>query len=329
MTDRFRTRVEIEPSVDKIGYDTRCLFMGSCFTENIGERMAALKFPVLLNPFGTLFNPVSVSDNLDLLIRGKHFNAGDLSVHHGLWFSFRHYTGFSHPDQHRCLSGINGALENAATWLKQCNYLVLTFGTSWVYLHNRSGTIVANCHKIPAAEFTRKLLSPPEIIEKLDACLQSIREFNPAIRVIFTVSPVRHWKDGAVNNQLSKSILHYSIHEVLKKHPQASYFPAYEIFMDELRDYRFYAGDMLHTSEQGVDYVWERFCDTWLDDTSRKTMAGVSAVLRAVAHRPSHTETTNHKKFVENTLKQINNLTVLYPFLDFSNEIAILQNKIS
>jgi hypothetical protein len=329
MTDRFRTRVEIEPSVDKIGYDTPGLFMGSCFAENIGERMASRKFPVLLNPFGTLFNPVSVCDNLELLIRGKPFSTGDLSIHNGLWFSFRHYTGFSHPDKHICLSGINHALENAVAWLKHCKYLVLTFGTAWGFLHNRSGTIVANCHKIPAAEFTRMLLSPAEITGKLDACLQHILELNPGIRVIFTVSPVRHWNDGAVNNQLSKSILHYSIHEVLKKHPQASYFPAYEIVMDELRDYRFYAGDMLHPSEQGVDYVWERFCDTWLSDSSRKTMAGVSAVLKAVAHRPSHTESTNHKKFVGNTLKQIENLTGLHPFLDFSNEIAILQNNIS
>jgi hypothetical protein len=152
--------------------------------------------------------------------------------------------------------------------------MVLTFGTAWVYVYNRSGSIVANCHKIPAGEFTRSLLSPGKIIETLDGFLHRIREFNPRIRIIFTVSPVRHWKDGAVNNQLSKSILHYSIQEVLKVHPHTAYFPAYEIFMDELRDYRFYAADMLHPSEQAVDYTWERFCETWFDEQSRKLWPG-------------------------------------------------------
>ena len=140
--------------------------------------------------------------------------------------------------------------------------------------------------------------------------LTALKRLNPGIRVIFTVSPVRHWKDGAVNNQLSKSILHISIHELIKNHPNTRYFPAYEIFMDELRDYRFYAADMLHPSEQGTAYVWERFCDTWIDDSAKKIMAGVTAVLKAVDHRPWQTESPNLKEFIENTLKQIDQLTI-------------------
>jgi hypothetical protein len=143
--------------------------------------------------------------------------------------------------------------------------------------------------------------------------------------VIFTLSPVRHWSDGAENNQLSKSVLHYSIHEIMKKHNHTSYFPAYEIFMDELRDYRFYAADMLHPSEQGSNYVWERFCDAWVDEPSKKIMAQVAAVLKAVGHRPLHAETATHKKFLQNTRRHIERLTTLYPFLDFSNEVTLLQ----
>ncbi len=159
--------------------------------------------------------------------------------------------------------------------------------------------------------------------------LEALKKINPGARIIFTVSPVRHWKDGAVNNQLSKSILLLAIHRLMKKHSSISYFPAYEIFMDELRDYRFYAADMLHPSETGSEYVWERFCDSWLDEPSKKTMAGVTAILKAVAHRPKQIDLPNLKKFSENLLKQIDQLTLSNPNLDFSPEIAILRERLS
>jgi hypothetical protein len=325
MMDKFRTLVDIPGSPDKISYHSKCLFMGSCFADNIGECMAAYKFPVLLNPFGTLFNPSSMAENLNILIQGKEFSAGELVCHDGLWFSFNHYTAFAHPHLAICLSAINKSLSDASSWLKQCSYLLLTFGTAWIYIYNKTGKLVANCHKIPAVEFTRKLLEPRDIIESYDTLLNELSNFCPGIRIIFTVSPVRHWKDGAVNNQLSKSILHYSIQELLKLHKNTTYFPAYEIFMDELRDYRFYANDMLHPSDQGTSYVWERFIETWMDESTKKPMAGVKAILKAVTHRPLHTETLNHKKFIHNTLKQIEQLTGLYPFLDFSKEIDMLR----
>jgi hypothetical protein len=202
---------------------------------------------------------------------------------------------------------------------------LLTFGTAFYYQHKETGKIVANCHKLPAAVFMKKMASPEEIIALYDHLLNQLHEHNPSIHIIFTLSPVRHWADGAENNQLSKSILHYSIHELVKKYPLACYFPAYEIFIDELRDYRFYAADMLHPSETGTDYVWERFCKTWIDKRSEKIMAGVKAIIKALGHRPLHTETTSFCKFVQNTMQQIHNLTQSYPFLDFRNEIAILQ----
>jgi len=299
--------------------------MGSCFADNIGKIMTGYKFPVMLNPFGTMFNPASLADNIRNLITGKEFTPDDLLYHNGLWISFNHYTGYTHPNRDKCLLSINNSANTASAWLKHCDYLLLTFGTAWAYLYNETGKLVANCHKLPPSSFTRMLLEPADIVAQYDALLPVLKQYNPNIRVIFTLSPVRHWSDGAVSNQLSKSMLHCSIHEILKKHDSTFYFPAYEIFMDELRDYRFYAADMLHPSEQGSNYVWERFCDTWVDEPAKKIMAGVTAILKAARHRPLHTNTTSHKKFHQNTLKQIQHLTTLYPFLDFSNEIALLQ----
>lgn len=323
--DPFRTPVSIPESAEKISYLTKCLFMGSCFADSIGEIMASYKFPVLLNPFGTLFNPASIAQNIDLLISGKTFTRDDLLHHNDLWFSLNHYTAFSHPDPETCLMRVNQSASGASAWLKDCNYLLLTFGTSWAFRYKETGNVVANCHKLPSSQFDQVLLQPAAIIEQYNNLLIQLKSMNPGIRVIFTLSPVRHWANGAMGNQLSKSVLHYSIHEILKRHSFTSYFPAYEIFMDELRDYRFYAADMLHPSEQGTRYVWEKFCDCRMDDVTKKIMAGVEAVFKALNHRPLHTDTTNHKTFIQNTLKHIKRLQEQHPFLDFNNEIAQLQ----
>ena len=327
--DKFRTKVEFPGSGEKIGYNSRCLFMGSCFTEEIGGRMGSHKFPVRINPFGTLFNPASICDNLEMLIEEKVFSKDDLFMHNGMWFSFSHYTGFDRPGQQECLELVNKSIQDASAWIRQCNYILITLGTAWTFIYKATGKLVANCHKLPSGDFTRRLLEPEEIGEKVDHLLASLEKINPGALIIFTVSPVRHLKDGAVNNQLSKSILLLSIHRLMKKHSTIRYFPAYEIFMDELRDYRFYAADMLHPSETGSEYVWERFCDAWLDEPSKKTMAGVSAILKAVAHRPKQIDLPNLKKFSENLLKQIDQLTLSNPTLDFSPEIAILRERLS
>jgi hypothetical protein len=322
--DKFHTRVEIPKPAETLGYHTPSLWMGSCFADTIGKIMAEAKFPVLLNPFGTLFNPHSIGDNLRRLVTGESFRAEQLEHHNGLWFSFSCYTLLSHHERETCLSNLNRSLQSASRWLEKSSFLFITLGTARIFQRKDTGEVVANCHKLPASAFTTRLLQPAEIIHQFETVLAMLRNYNPNIRVVFTVSPVRHWSDGAVNNQLSKSILHYSIHELIKNHNQVSYFPAYEIFMDELRDYRFYAADMLHPSDQGSHYVWERFAETWLDAEAKKIMAGVTAVIKAAGHRPQHAESTNHKKFVHATRLEIERLSRLYPFLDFSNEIALL-----
>lgn len=322
--DNFRTPVTIPESALKIGYETPGMLIGSCFSDYIGKTMLQYKWPVLLNPFGTLFNPLSIAGAIERLASGNPVTYDDLRFHNGLWFSFSHYTGYSHPDREVCLSTMNHSVTEASEWLKKCRVLIITFGTAWCYEVKETGQIAANCHKLPASTFNRIFAEPDIIINCYESLIRMLLHLNPDLQILFTVSPVRHWKDGAVNNQLSKSVLHWSIHEIMKLFPKTEYFPSYEIFMDELRDYRFYAPDMLHPSEQGTQYVWERFCDTYTDTGTRKVMVEMDAVLKAVHHRPQYKHTAEFTNFREATLRKMEELEKTYPFLDFSAEKELL-----
>ncbi len=318
--ETFRTVVEIPACRHPFGYHDPCLLVGSCFSDYIGRRLLAFKFPVLYNPFGALFNPFSIEKAIRTLIRHELMTETMLHCHNGLWFSFSHYTAFSHPSRSECLSGINDAITAAHDFLKKSRFLIVTLGTAWIYTYKETGEVVANCHKLPASSFERRLAEPVEIVPLLKNLLHDLRTFVPGIEVIFTVSPIRHFKDGAVGNQVSKSILHLSIHQLQQQTDFVQYFPAYEIFMDELRDYRFYAPDMLHPSEPAMDYVWKRFCESHIDEPSRKTMNGVERVLKAISHRPVHKDSESYRSFVRSTREQIEWLEQQYPFLNFSNE---------
>jgi hypothetical protein len=315
--DKFHTRVEIRESGIKIDHHTKCLLAGSCFSDYIGKIMADYKFPVLLNPFGTLFNPSSIAADVRLLIRNKELTKNDLYFYDNQWISFSHYTGFSGSDPAECLAKMNKGISEGSSWLQKADFLILTFGTAWVYRFNETGSIVANCHKLPQSFFKKEMIKPGEIFSDCRELFNELRSFNPRLKVIFTLSPVRHWSDGAVNNQLSKSTLHYAIQQIVKEFENALYFPAYEIFMDELRDYRFYASDMLHPSETGTRYVWERFCETWVSDESIKIMAELEPVIKALNHRPINPDSEAHKKFLEITKNKIHELSRKYPFLGF------------
>lgn len=322
-TMEFQTRVVITDPPVKISYQTPLLLMGSCFSDYIGTIMAGYKFHLLMNPFGTLFNPASIAANIENLIKRRQYKTADLIFYDDLWLSFDHYTGFSDPDEGNCLNRINASVFRASEWLKDCDYLVLTFGTAWIYKYRKTGKIVANCHKIPQSEFSREFQRPEDIIATYDRLIALLIKYNPHIKIIFTLSPIRHWADGAVNNQLSKSVLHYSIQEILRGRENAWYFPSYEIFMDELRDYRFYAQDMLHPSDQGAKYVWERFLGSWFDETAKSILTELEPMLRASRHRPVNPDSEAHRKFKINMLKKAENLKLRFPFLDLSREMAV------
>ncbi len=317
----FRTTIQPESSKYKITYHTPVLFMGSCFTENIGNKMHALKFPAMINPFGVLYNPASVRKGLEILIDQKSFAPGDLGFFNEQWFSFYHDTEFSHPDQQKCLDKINRSIKLAASHLRKTKYLVISFGTAWVYKYLKTERIVSNCHKIPAKEFERVKLGVEDIFVEWAKLINRLNELNSNMKIIFTVSPVRHWKDGAVQNQLSKSTLFLAIHQLIKIFKNVEYFPSYEIMMDDLRDYRFYADDMLHPSNEAVEYIWNHFSETYFEDETKEIIQNINKIIQAKDHRPLNPETELHKNFLKSQVKLVEKLLKEYPFIDLTEEL--------
>jgi len=318
---KFRTEVQIPDYSWKISYKSSVVFMGSCFTENVGQKMADLKYQVDINPFGILYNPVSVANGIRLLLQTKTFQQDDLIEHQGVWHSFFHHGRFSSVDATETLKEINDRLQFSSGFLKNADFLLITFGTAWVYRYQKSGEIVSNCHKIPAKEFVRDKLTVSEIVEIYRMLLDELWKVNPDLKIVFTLSPIRHWKDGAIENQRSKSTLLLAIEELVQLYEQnCSYFPSYEIVMDELRDYRFYAADMLHLNDVAVDFIWTRFQESMIEAESRKTSLAVRKIMDAFQHRPIRKNSPEFKKFIENSLKQTLKLEKEFPYLNLKLE---------
>lgn len=282
----LQTVVKIEKPVFQVDYATPVMMLGSCFVENIGEKLRYFRFPVDINPCGIVYNPFSVADTVSSLLHGKQFGADELLHNAGKWVSLSHHGCFSDQDAEECLRKINCRMESSALFLRKTGVMVITWGTSWVYRHKNSGRIVANCHKFPATDFEHYRLGVSDIVSLYVDLLQALFAEMPELKVVFTVSPVRHWKDGAHGNQVSKAVLLLAIEELVHQFSQVSYFPSFEIVMDELRDYRFYAEDMLHLSAQGVNYVWERFQETYMTEQARDMMKRVDKLNRILLHRP-------------------------------------------
>lgn len=299
---KFQTIVDVPEFVWKTGYKKRNLFMGSCFTENVGNLMAALKYPSDINPFGILYNPQSVANGLEILLENKHFVEEDLIQHNDLWHSFYHHGKFSSTNKNDCLQKINKRIKTSADFLGKTDFLFITFGTAWIYRHKKSGEVVANCHKIPANEFIRERLSVTEIVEKYTDLLNRIWQVNPKIKIVFTVSPIRHWKDGAIENQRSKATLLLAINKLVANE-NCAYFPSYEIVMDELRDYRFYAEDMLHLSDVAVKHIWGIFQKSIIDTESHAIAKQVQKICKAVSHRALSKNSGEYLKFLKKMLK--------------------------
>ena len=312
----FRTIIQPKPSQNKISYHTPSLLLGSCFTENIGTKLTDLKFQTIVNPFGVLYNPSSVRSSMEILLDTRDFNENDLHFFNEQWFSFYHDTEFSNTDKNECLRKINTTVNEAREHLQKAKYLIITFGTAWIYQNIKTKNVVSNCHKIPSKEFYRKKLSVEDIFVQWAKLLNRIDDFNPNLKVIFTVSPVRHWKDGAIENQLSKSTLILAIHQLRKISENIEYFPAYEIMMDDLRDYRFYADDMLHPSNMAINYIWDQFSKTFFDNKTFEIISEIEKVTKAENHRPFNPDSTNHLKFIEQIREKKRKILNKYPYLN-------------
>lgn len=320
--NQFFTEVEIKDLGWKISHRDKLMMAGSCFTENIGQQMQRLKFQVDLNPFGILYNPQSIATSLRLLMEGKEYTHDDLSEHQGIWHSFDHHSRFSSTDPNKTLIQINDQIQRSSAHLRASKYLILSFGTAWIFELKRTGTIVSNCHKLPASEFKRLRLTPGEIVAEYKDLVSSLLKFNSNLRILFTVSPIRHWKDGAVENNLSKATLLLAINRLITGFGEdlCGYFPSYEIVMDELRDYRFYAADMLHISDQAVNHIWQKFSSKMVSDESHEIIKRVLKVVKAREHRPLNKNSESYEKFLLYNLTEINDLLKIFPFLNLENE---------
>ena len=316
---RFRTEIDMKKATSPIGYEKPVVMLGSCFTDNTGSYLKRYLFPVSVNPFGVIYNPMSISNSIGALIGKKDYLEEDLRFHDGLWFSFDHYTKFSDPDKNRALEKINDEFLKAKKLFSQCGHLILTFGSAYVYEHKEMKKIVNNCHKLPASQFTRRLLTVDEIVQHYQALVDHIRSINTEIKIILTVSPVRHVMDGLTGNQRSKATLLLSAGELEKLYPDTCYyFPSYEIMMDDLRDYRFYNADLLHPNAQAIEYIWNHFMENCIKEDAANIINRLDPLLKALHHRPLHTKTEQYKKFREQVEEKTRKLKKEFSFLQWS-----------
>lgn len=321
---KFRTEIEIPKSTFSIAHTSNIMMLGSCFSENIGERLLSIKFKVDLNPFGVIFNPASIMEVVNLLLSGKHITEAELFYGNECWNSFMHHSRFSNASKEVTLRDINLRIDASRKLLSNLDVLIFTFGTAWVYVHKEKNRIVANCHKLPAQVFERRLLSVDEIVQSYKLLMGELKKVNPRLNFLFTISPIRHLKDGAHGNQVSKSILQLAVHEILKEE-QTAYFPAYEILLDELRDYRFFAADMVHPSEMAIDYIFEKFGQSYFSSETMQLNEEILELTKACNHRPVNPDSVAHQKFQQNIIAKINLLEKEYTFLSFAEEKSILK----
>ncbi len=321
----FRTEIIIPQSNIDINYQSKVLFIGSCFSNNIGEKLQGLKFNTGINPFGVLYNPLSVSENINLLLNKTEISEKDIFFDKDLWASFSFHSSFSRPVKSDFLDKINNQIKINHERLKETDVLFITWGTAWVYQIKDSNKIAANCHKIPSSHFLRFLLETDEITKTYETFFQEIKQFNPTLKIVLTVSPIRHWKDGASGNQVSKSTLLLAANKLAEKFDFVEYFPSYEIMMDDLRDYRFYENDMLHPNSLAIKYIWGKFKSCYFSNNTEQILKKIKTIILAVNHKPFNPQTDSHQKFIHQTLSKICELKELFPELNFTEEIENLK----
>lgn len=313
----FTTKVPVKTYEFPINYSAKLLLLGSCFAENMGEKFVYFKFQTTINPFGIIFNPVSIEKLVKRAVNRIIFTEADVFFHNDLWHSYDVHSECSHSDKEILLKNLNAALEAMHRQIAEVSHIVITYGTSWVYQLKTTGEIVANCHKVPQSEFSKEILSPESIAQSIQNTMNLIRQINPEVKFIFTISPVRHTKDGFPENQRSKAHLMTAVHASVLDNASSNYFPSYEIMMDELRDYRFYADDMLHPSQIAIDYIWIRFFENYVNTDCFATMQEVCNIQKGLAHRPFNPETKSHQQFLETLNQKIIRLKEQFPHFQF------------
>lgn len=314
---KFRTEIPIPPQQPKIDHQSKILLLGSCFVENIGEKLEYFKFQTLQNPFGILFHPAAIWDFLENVKSRKIYSEEDIFFHNERWHCFEAHSALSSTEKSQILKELNSAIQKTDAFLAETSHVIITLGTSWAYRKLENGKFVANCHKIPQKNFSKELL---DVEQDLISILQILKAINPEITVIFTVSPVRHLKDGFVENQRSKAKLISALHGIITHIVPPSnglYFPSYEIMMDELRDYRFYSEDMIHPNKIAIDYIWEKFIQTWISSETISVMEEIQHIQKGLFHRPFDENSEAHRKFLKELQKKMEKLQQAHPQIKF------------
>ena len=324
----FRTQVELPERETEICHSERIMLFGSCFAENIGNLLKENKFRCDVNPFGVLYNPLSIANALDQILEGKEYREEDLFFSGGLWHSWMHHSDFSAPSQEEALALMNFRLAKAKENLAKADWLVMTWGTAYVYIHQEMQKVVGNCHKQPDKTFRRLMLNAEAFVEECRGVLKKCREVNPNLKVLFTVSPIRHAKDGMHGNQLSKATLLLAIDEICRTCPNCFYFPSYEIIMDELRDYRFYADDMIHLSSKSVEYIWECFSRCYFSKETQAVMKEWMEIKKAIDHKPFRPDSDAYRAFLSQIVLKIMQMKEKFPYLEVQKEMELCESRL-
>ncbi|MEQ8323452.1 MAG: GSCFA domain-containing protein [Vicingaceae bacterium] len=298
----FRTEFIINKQYPRFGHIHPTFLIGSCFSDNIGSKLNEFLFKVDSNPFGITYNPISASDHLKRLMQKQYFTSDDLIECNGGWNSLELHGSWFDSDSDQLLSRVNNRLEGASVNLKEASHLFVTFGTAWVYEWKNNGLVVNNCLKLPASNFNKRLLGIDEITQVWTKTIDALLEFNPGLSIVFTVSPVRHLRDGFEENYLSKSILRIAIHEI-EQEMKVLYFPAFELLSDDLRDYRFYNTDLVHPSETAIEYIWDKFSSCMITESSLQLFKDITGINQAINHRAFDKDSEQYKSFIEKNIR--------------------------
>ncbi|MDM1547319.1 GSCFA domain-containing protein [Empedobacter falsenii] len=324
---QFRTTFQIQSSDFKLNHQHKILTIGSCFSDEIGKRLTDLKFDGLINPFGVIFNSYSIQNLIERSIHKKYFTTADVHQNGEEFFCFDVHSSFNALIKEAVLEELNSTLDEVYDYILSCDVVMITLGTSWIYEWKTSNQVVANCHKVEAKQFEKRLLTTEENLKSLELVVSDLKKINPTICIITTVSPVRHTKDGMVENNVSKARLLDALYQLSLQHNQVEYFPSYELVLDDLRDYRFFKEDLIHPTKQAVDYIWERFSETYFEQSTQTIIQKINKVISAINHRPFNEESDNHQQFLVKTIALMNELEKGNQ-LDFSAEKELLKSKI-
>lgn len=315
---QFSTPIPISKYSNTIDYHSKLVSIGSCFAENIGEKFSYFKFQNTVNPFGIIFNPVSLEKIISRCVSKTYFTENDVFFHNDLWHCYEVHSELSNTDKNELLAQLNNLVDFANKQISEATHVLITLGTSWVYKLKSTNEIVANCHKVPQKEFEKELLSVSEIKQSLQNIISITTSVNSNAKFIFTVSPVRHTKDGFFENNVSKAHLLSAVFKTVNRQPTtANYFPSYEIMMDELRDYRFYANDMLHPSQQAIDFIWIKFFENYVNKKEFQTMQEICNIQKGLQHRPFNPNRPAHQQFLLALNQKITKVKAQFPHITF------------